>query len=363
LTDQERRLLKGMMNAFADPLRCLELSKRLAVEDPPFQLDWERLTARELLESIAAIVTHMGPQKDMRYDALYVLVDCVDETRVGADAAAALLEPLIRERSLLEMPNLAFKFFLPIEVGHQVQERVPLRPDRLFIHTITWNREDLINVIQQRFTCYNHDPSKRLEDICTASAKHTIMDRLIEESGGSPRTLLRLCNALFQYHVRRTDRSLIDSIDISNTIADFNHRLQVEASAVAPQSYPEIATPSNVSASVPETGVHVDTSGHVWLNGEQLDPPLSPQEFRLLETLYKVAPEIVPHEDLILNVWPTARWMSDNDETKAQDAQNLRKLISRLRERLDCEREGQAQRFVKNVRGRGYWLDVRGETT
>lgn len=357
LADQERRLLLGMMGAFADPLRCLNLSNLLLTEGPPIDLDWQQLTARELLETITTLITRMGPSKQMNYDALYILVDCVDETRAGPEAAVPLLEPLIRERPLLEMPQLAFKFFLPLQVGARLQQRVPLRPDRLYIHTITWDKKELIHVIQQRFTCYHHDPSKRLEDICTPSAKHTVMDRLIKESRGSPRTLLRLCRALFQHHVRRTNRPLIDTVDISDTIVEFRHRLEVEARGAVPVIVSEEEPPS-----IPRRGLCIG-SGHVWIDGEKLEPPLSPQEFDLLKVLYDATPEIVPHEQLIAAVWTESNWMSDDDQAQVQDAQNLRKLVSRLRDHLTYKREGKALRFIKNVRGRGYWLDVHRNST
>jgi DNA-binding response OmpR family regulator len=344
-----------MMGAFADPLRCLSLSKRLETEGVPIDLDWRRLTARELLETIATLIASMGPNEEMHYDALYILVDCVDETRAGPEAAVPLLEPLIRERPLLEMPKIAFKFFLPLDVGARLQQRVTLRSDRLYIHTITWEKNDLTHVIQQRFNCYHHDPSKRLEDICTPSAKHTVMDRLIKESQGSPRTLLRLCRALFQHHVRRTDRPLINSVDISDTIAEFRHRLEVEARGAVPVTGSE-----EEILSIPQRGLCVG-SGHVWVDGEKLEPPLSPQEFDLLKLLYDAAPEIVSHEQLIAAVWPESDWMSEGDQAQFQDAQNLRKLVSRLRSHLTYVREDRELRFVKNVRGRGYWLDVQGD--
>lgn len=360
LTDQERRLLRGMMDTFADPLRCFRLSTRLKTDEPPIQLAWEQLTARELLETVTMLITHLGPSEHLHYDALYVLVDCVDETRAGPDAAVPLLAPLVRAKPLLEMPRLAFKFFLPIKVGGQLQQQTALRPDRLYIHTVTWEKKDLVNVIQQRFTCYNRDPSKRLEDICTTSAKHTVMERLVKESKGSPRTLLRLCRALFQYHVRHTDTSLIRPSDISGAIAGFSHQLEVESRGAVPVAIEETTTRQGTANTIPEIGLYV-SGGHVWLDGEQLEPPLSPQEFRLLEVLYKTAPEIVPHERLIAEVWAESAWMSDDDAAQVQDAQNLRKLISRVRDRLGYQRDGKALRFIKNVRGRGYWLDVQGE--
>jgi DNA-binding winged helix-turn-helix (wHTH) protein len=106
----------------------------------------------------------------------------------------------------------------------------------------------------------------------------------------------------------------------------------------------------------PESGLYLDDKGHVWVDGEPVTPPLSELEFRLLKALSHQAPEIVPHIALIEIVWPSSMWSDSN--RKAYDEQNLRKLIARLRDRLEPGVQGNRSRFIKNVRGRGYWLKV-----
>ena len=71
--------------------------------------------------------------------------------------------------------------------------------------------------------------------------------------------------------------------------------------------------------------------------------------------MYQEAPDIVLHEALIEAVWPSTAWSSDRT---AYDEQNLRKLVDRVRKRLEPEESGQRSRFVRNVRGRGYWLNI-----
>jgi DNA-binding response OmpR family regulator len=349
LDEVERALLAGYGQAFGDPIAQVKLAHIIPVQ--PFQLTWDALSPLEILSTLSGLVVKLGRTPDTAYKSLYILVDCVDETSAGPQAAMALLRPLVSERTVLETPHVAFKFFLPAEVGELLRQSVDLRPDRLCIRTISWHREALRDVVQQRLSHYSRDMVKRLEDICTSAAKARVMDRLIDASEGSPRTLLRLCQALIHHHVRRTDDTLIDSVDVTNTLADFLQQLEAERQ---PRVVGNVMLVSDATSDTPpETGLHVSPSGgHVWVDGQRLIPPLSPQEFKLVETLYRHAPHIVTQDELIENVWPQSSWASD----ESYGEQNLRKLVSRLRRRLDA---GDSEaRFVKNARGRGYWLKI-----
>jgi len=196
---------------------------------------------------------------------------------------------------------------------------------------------------------------RRIEDICTSAAKVRVMDRLLDASEGSPRTLLRLCQALIHHHVRRTDDTLIDSIDVTATLADFLQQLEAERHPPVMKTSAS-PTPEAMPDALPEKGLYVlPSSGHVWVDGQRLTPPLSPQEFKLLETLYRHEPHIVALDELVESVWPQSTWT----EGDSYGEQNLRKLISRLRRRLDAGGDGGEARFVKNARGRGYWLKTR----
>ena len=352
LDEMERALLAGYGQAFGDPIAQVKLAKIVLVQ--PFQLNWDALSPLETLSTLSGLVVKLGRTPETTYKSLYILVDCVDETSAGPQAAAALLHPLVSERTVLETPHVAFKFFLPAEVGERLRQVVDLRPDRLCVRSISWHREALRDVVQQRLAYYSRDMVKRLEDICTSAAKARVMDRLIDASEGSPRTLLRLCQSLIHHHVRRTDDALIDSTDVTATLADFLQQLEVERQPYVTGTSTPPATDA-APETLPETGLHVSpSSGHVWVDGQRLMPPLSPQEFKLLETLYRHAPHIVAQEELIENVWPQSAWT----EGESYGEQNLRKLVSRLRRRLVVAGDGGEVRFVKNARGRGYWLKV-----
>jgi hypothetical protein len=112
---------------------------------------------------------------------------------------------------------------------------------------------------------------------------------------------------------------------------------------------------SNITAPVPQvdtfahTGsLRIDTaSRRVFINQKELDPPLSPPQYRLLELLYQNAGHICTREQVIDTVWPDA--YGEGVSEQAIDA-----LIRRLRDRLselDSETE-----FVVTVRGHGFRL-------
>lgn len=182
------------------------------------------------------------------------------------------------------------------------------------------------------------------------------MDRLISVCEGSPRTLLRLCRSLILNHVRQVDETstLISNGELIDTIRDFRQQREVE------QAAPTLALSQPGDAAQEKRlppGLLLDSSGHVWLDGQPIEVTLSPLEYVLLKTLWQHGGRIVSNEALIEAVWPETTWSSTERVEQLATEQNLRKLITRLRERLP----GEPDRFVKNVRGRGYWLKASGD--
>ena len=353
LEGMERALLMGYAVTFGDPISVLKLNQILP--DQPIPLDWDALSPVETLETLARLVTRLGLSSDAKYQALYILVDRVDETVAGPRAAVPLLQPLVSEGPLLEMEHVAFKFFLPIEVGEELRKNVTLRPDRLYTQIIKWDHTALEKMVQQRLFHYSEGQVERLEELCTSGAKTKVMGRLIHASKGSPRTLLRLCQALIHHHIDRTTKAMIESKDVTDTLIEFNKKLEEERQQVPPGVV--VGVHSSVITEPPEAGLYLDQGGHVWVDGQPLTPPLSELEFRLLDTLYRQSPEIVPNEALIESVWRSSLSV-DDPNTQVLDEQNLRKLITRVRNRLALGDASKRSHFVKNARGRGYWLKL-----
>jgi DNA-binding response OmpR family regulator len=85
----------------------------------------------------------------------------------------------------------------------------------------------------------------------------------------------------------------------------------------------------------------------VWINQKALEPPLSPQQFRLLWHLYERQGEIVTRQELILAVW--------GEHALEVSDQALDALLRRVRDRLAMLDPTHA--YIKTVRGHGIQLD------
>ncbi|MFN3742459.1 MAG: FHA domain-containing protein [Anaerolineales bacterium] len=85
----------------------------------------------------------------------------------------------------------------------------------------------------------------------------------------------------------------------------------------------------------------------VWINQKAMEPPLSPQQFRLLWYLYEHQGEIVSRQELILAVW--------GENALEVSEQALDALIRRVRDRLATF--DPTHTYIKTVRGHGVRLD------
>ena len=85
----------------------------------------------------------------------------------------------------------------------------------------------------------------------------------------------------------------------------------------------------------------------VWVNEQEIDPPLSPPQFRLLELLYKSS-GVVTRDEIASHVWPGTDGVGVSDQ--AIDA-----LVRRLRDRI-FEVDSECK-YVITVRGHGFRLE------
>lgn len=92
-------------------------------------------------------------------------------------------------------------------------------------------------------------------------------------------------------------------------------------------------------------------SRQVFINGLELDPPLSLPQYRLLELLFINEGGVVSRESVVETVWPDA--MGEGVSEQAIDA-----LVRRLRDRLS-EADPDIQ-YVVTVRGHGFRLENPG---
>jgi hypothetical protein len=95
--------------------------------------------------------------------------------------------------------------------------------------------------------------------------------------------------------------------------------------------------------------LRIDTEARrVFMQGNEIDPPLSLPQYRLLELLYLNATRVCTRDEVVNTVWPEA--MGEGVSEQAIDA-----LVRRLRDRLaEVDPEWQ---YVVTVRGHGFRLD------
>ena len=103
---------------------------------------------------------------------------------------------------------------------------------------------------------------------------------------------------------------------------------------------------------VPMTRLRLDRqSRRVWIGATEIDPPLSPAQYRLLELLYEPVGQVHSRDDIVGAVWSEA-------EKEGVTEQAIDALVRRLRERLsEVDPDGT---YVITVRGHGFRLDPTG---
>jgi predicted component of type VI protein secretion system len=112
----------------------------------------------------------------------------------------------------------------------------------------------------------------------------------------------------------------------------------VDAESTAPVMFEE-----------PKAGLHMDLeSKRVWIAGRELDPPLSPAQYRLLELLYQDPGRVYSRDEVVEAVWP-------EDDRAGISEQAIDALARRLRERL-VEADATTQ-YVVTVRGHGFRVE------
>lgn len=106
--------------------------------------------------------------------------------------------------------------------------------------------------------------------------------------------------------------------------------------------------PFEVPASV-EGKLRLDHEARrVFVSGIELDPPLSPPQYRLIELLYNHAGRVCSRDAVVETVWPDV--IGDGVSEQAIDA-----LVRRLRDRL--YELDPVHQYIVTVRGHGFRLD------
>jgi DNA-binding winged helix-turn-helix (wHTH) protein len=94
--------------------------------------------------------------------------------------------------------------------------------------------------------------------------------------------------------------------------------------------------------------LRMDPEAHrLWVLGAEVDPPLSPPQYRLLELLYRNQDRVVGRDEIVGSVWP-------GDEGEGVSEQAIDALVRRIRDRLAEADSGHS--YIVTVRGHGFRL-------
>ncbi len=151
----------------------------------------------QLFNDLSRLLASLG------FEAIYILVDRVDEfqeTAADPTATVALIEPLLADLTLMELPRLAFKFFLPLEMEDAIRARPAVRLDRLSCRHLEWTDDSLLEVLRKRLEVFGNLPS--LDAVCVPELRGRVEREMVEMARGSPRHLIRLAGLLLSEHCK-----------------------------------------------------------------------------------------------------------------------------------------------------------------
>ena len=144
--------------------------------------------------------------------AIYILVDRLDEIPETADSPQVivdLLEPLLANLTLMEVPGAAFKVFLPHLALKAIKASPSIRLDRLRTYEIVWTDALLSEMLRKRLLAYSEGRIRSLAQISATSLAETIDQEIVHMADGSPRRLLRVGELLFLQHIRETEQEFL----------------------------------------------------------------------------------------------------------------------------------------------------------
>lgn len=228
--------------------------------------------------------------RDAGFEAVYVLIDRVDEREPMASdpsRAATLLWDLVSNLPLMELPYVAFKFFITPEVLSELR-RPGFRPDRLLIREITWTKDELRRLLDRRVQIFSHNAIQSLDAV---TATGTFTSRMAAAADGSPRNMLLIGDWLLYYFHHRVgmDGSFpIEVQDLERALVSFA-RLRMpseEAPSIVAEQKPESGPPGKrpPRRATPAGRVRIDERDVIWV-GDRRVGDLTPLLKKLLKHL------------------------------------------------------------------------------
>ncbi|HIP73980.1 MAG TPA: hypothetical protein EYH05_21610 [Anaerolineae bacterium] len=200
-----RKWFWAFLKAYSDKAFQYELDCQLTtdfaeMEKMSLPLPFRQSTPLDI--AIKNIVQHLH---SLGVTRLFLLVDGVDgsdEFKRRADMRA-LVNPLLNGLSLLSIPGVVWKFFLPKSLETAVLDSSGYKTGRLSPISIEWDQESLAKLLNERLKWASEGLYQRIEDLCSQELlQRTNVERELIKMAtrhkylGSPRALLSLSRQL-----------------------------------------------------------------------------------------------------------------------------------------------------------------------
>lgn len=293
---------------------CVQLIARV-VDAQPEPVAEGVSSSLDLFNGFIELATIIGIQ------AVYVLIDRVDEIKVtagSAEAMADLVEPLMANLPLMEFASCAFKFFLPHEARETLINRSTIRRDRLQLLEVVWDESSLERLLRERLLAFSGGGLKSLGPLCAGALGLGIDEELIRGADRSPRRLLRLGELLFLVHCSRpTGMTRLVQDDWDTAVAIFQ---QEHVPLLRPDPHKQ----------------------QVYVGARTVE--LTGMEYKFLFFLYENK-GWCDKETLASHVWEAEEGITD---------QAISRLARRIREKIEPD-PGQPI-YLITERGSGFWL-------
>lgn len=150
-----------------------------------------------------ALIDFCNFAQQVGIDAIYVLVDGIDEFSPfdkDFSAAALFLKPVMEDLALMELPKVAFKFFLPLEMKHDIVDKQYVRSDRVRCREVIWTQGKLLEMLHRRLSVFSRGGVTTLAAITENGFRGSVDDELVRCAGSLPRDVIRLGALFFEVH-------------------------------------------------------------------------------------------------------------------------------------------------------------------
>jgi hypothetical protein len=141
------------------------------------------------------------------FESTYVLVDRVDEMPI-TDTATKTFEfiwPLLADLRTVEVPGVAFKFFLWDEIGGMLAAS-SFRADRIEMDQLRWSQSELSDMLSKRLSTYSEGRVSSFNELIDSVATLDAHALLAFLANGSPRDMYRLARRVVAEHTRTTEQ-------------------------------------------------------------------------------------------------------------------------------------------------------------